>query len=74
MTDSMTNALILESLKAMQATLSEIADDLRDLKSDLRGVRGRKAVLKHGEVAQDNALTAIQTRLDRIERRLETSD
>lgn len=74
MPDNVTNELLLETLKAMQGKLSDIASDLHDLKTDMRGIKGHMASFMQSEVAQDNAIAAIQTRLDRIERRLEISD
>ncbi|HEY9010253.1 MAG TPA: hypothetical protein VIN06_04500 [Devosia sp.] len=74
MTDNnVTNALIFETLKAMQAKLVDIAGDVHDLKNDVRGVKGHMAAFMQSELSQDSALAAIQTRLDRIERRLEIS-
>lgn len=71
MTDKVTNELLLETLKAIQSKLSQMADDLTDLKTDMRGVKGHMAAFMQSEVAQDGALASIQSRLDRIERRLE---
>jgi hypothetical protein len=71
MSDSVTNTLIFETLKTMQAKLSDIAGDIHDLKTNVRGVKGHMAAFLHSELTQDSALAAIQTRLDRIERRLE---
>lgn len=74
MPDNVTNELLLETLKAMQGKLSDIASDLHDLKTDMRGIKGHMASFMQSEVAQDSAIAAIQTRLDRIERRLEISE
>lgn len=74
MADNVTNELLLETLKAIQVKLSHMADDLTDLKTDMRGVKGHMAAFMQSEVAQDGALASIQSRLDRIERRLELND
>lgn len=71
MTDSVTNELLLETLKAIQSKLSQMADNLTDLKTDMRGLKGHMAAFMQSEVAQDGAIASIQSRLDRIERRLE---
>ena len=71
MTDNVTNELLLETLKAVQAKLSRVADDIADIKTDMRGVKGHMAAFMQSEVAQDGTLAAIQSRLDRIERRLD---
>ena len=74
MTDGVTNELIFETLKAMQAKLGDMASDISDLKTDVRAVKGHMASFMQTEVAQDSALASIQARLDRIERRLELND
>lgn len=71
MADNVTNELLLETLKAIQSKLFQMADDLTDLKTDMRGMKGHMAAFMQSEVAQDGALASIQSRLDRIERRLE---
>ena len=48
-----------------------MADNLTDLKTDMRGLKGHMAAFMQSEVAQDGAIASIQSRLDRIERRLE---
>ena len=40
MTENVTNELLLETLKAIQA---KVADDIADLKTDMRGVKGHMA-------------------------------
>jgi len=74
MADNVTNELLLETLKAMQAKLSDIANDLSDLKADMRGLKGHMAAFMQTEVAQDGAIASIQAKIDRIERRLELSE
>ena len=74
MAENVTNELLLETLKAMQTKLSDVASDLHDVKSDIRGVKGHLASFMQTEIAQDNAIATIQVRLDRIERRLEISE
>lgn len=74
MADNVTNELLLEPLKAMQAKLSDIANDLSDLKADMRGLKGHMAAFMQSEVAQDGAIAWIQEKIDRIERRLELAE
>jgi len=71
MTENVTNELLLETLKAIQSKLTKVADDITDLKTDMRGVKGHMAAFMQSEVAQDGTLASIQSRLERIERRLE---
>lgn len=72
--ENVTNELLLETLKSIQAKLSDIGSDLQDVKTDMRGIKGHMASFMQSEVAQDNSMAAIQARLDRIERRLEISE
>jgi hypothetical protein len=71
MADNVTNELLLEHLKAIQAKLSVMGDDIADLKTDMRGLKSHMAGFMQSEVAQDSAIASMQARLDRIERRLE---
>jgi len=71
MAENVTNELLLETLKAIQTKLASVADDITDLKTDMRGIKGHMAAFMQSEVAQDGSLASIQARLDRIERRLE---
>ena len=74
MSDTVTNRLLLEHLKAIQSKLSAMAGDISDLKSDMRGLKAHMAGFMQSEVAQDSAIATLQTRLERIERRLELRD
>jgi hypothetical protein len=74
MDDKVTNELLLETLKAIQAKLSDMAGDLHDLKADMRGLKGHMAAFMQSEVAQDGAIASIQAKIERIERRLEISE
>ena len=61
--DNVTNELLLETLKAMQAKLSDIANDLSDLKADIRGLKGHMAAFMQSEVAQDGAIASIPAKI-----------
>ena len=74
MTENVTNELLLETLKAVQSKLTKVADDIADLKTDMRGMKGHMAAFMQSEVAQDGTLASIQSRLERIERRLELQE
>jgi hypothetical protein len=74
MADNVTNELLLETLKAMQSKLSDMASDLVDLKADMRGIKGHMAAFMQSEVAQDGAIASIDAKIERIERRLGLSD
>lgn len=74
MSDNVTHRLLLEPLEAIQSKLSSMANDVNDLKADMRGLKSHLAGFMQSEVAQDSALATMQTRLERIERRLELRD
>lgn len=74
MNNKVTNQLLLEHLKSIQSKLNSIAPDISDLKTDVRGIKAHMAGFMQSEVAQDSAIASMQTRLERIERRLELRD
>lgn len=74
MPDNVANELLLETLKAIQAKLADIASHVVDLKADMRGLKGHMAAFKQSEGPQDGAMASIQSKIDRIERRLETTE
>ena len=74
MSETVTNQLLLEHLKAIQSKLGSMAHDITDLQSDMRGIKSHMAGFLHSEVAQDGAIASVQARLDRLERRLELQD
>ena len=74
MSEKVTNQLLLEYLEPIQSKLSAMANDIVDLKSDMRGLKSHMAGFMQSEVAQDSAIATMQTRLERIERRLELRD
>ena len=74
MNDKVTNQLLLEHLKSIQSKLNSIATDISDLMTDMRGPKAHMAGFMQSEVAQDSAIASMQTRLERIERRLELRD
>jgi hypothetical protein len=56
MTENVTNELLFETLRAIQSKLSQMSDDLIDIKTDMRGVKGYMAAFLQSEVAQDGTL------------------
>ncbi len=74
MTDNVTNELLLETLKAIQAKLAAVASDIHDIKADMRGLKGHIGAFMQSEIAQDGAIASIQLKIDRIEQRLNLVD
>ena len=68
MTDSATNQLLLEHLKAIQATLAAMDGRMNELRADVRGVRSHLAGFMHSEVSHDSThdstIVAMQERLE----------
>jgi hypothetical protein len=58
MADNVTNELLLETLKAIQAKLTDVAGDITDLKTDMRGLKGHIAAFMQSEIAQDGAIAS----------------
>ena len=52
MPDNVTNELLLDTLKAIQSKLADIACDVVGLKADMRGMQGHMAALMQSEVAR----------------------
>jgi chromosome segregation ATPase len=76
-----TNALIYEVLKAMQARLGNMDEGQREVRGELRAVRGNLQAVQTQMSAMQldignlyESFTALDTRLARIERRLDIID
>lgn len=74
MPDNVTNELLLEHLKAIQAKVSRTDERLEHIEGDIRIIKGHMANFMQAEVQQDAAIASLQSRLERIERRLEISE
>ena len=74
MADNVTNELLLEHMKEMQARLAALQSDVTDMKADIRGIKGHMISFMETELAQDGALASLATRVERIERRLSLSE
>ena len=72
--DNVLHDLMLENFPVIRAELVSLRSDTTDIKSDLRSIKSHMAGFMQSEVAQDGALASIQSRLERIERRLELQD
>ncbi|WP_106691729.1 hypothetical protein [Paracoccus methylarcula] len=74
MSDNVTNELLLEHLKAIQANLGHVANDVTDVKTDMRGIKEHMAAFMRSEVSQDSGIAQLTLRVERIEKRLSLSD
>ena len=75
------NELIYEVLKAVQARLSQVDGKADENKSDMMALRSQISAVHHDLLSIHQELTGVhatlirhEQRLDRIERRLELSD
>jgi predicted nucleic acid-binding Zn-ribbon protein len=62
-----TNELLLETLKAIQGTLTRLVDDIHEVKE-------RLGILEMQYASLSNRLDRMDLRIERIERRLELYD
>ena len=74
MADNVTNQVLPEHLKAIQAKLAAMDGRMNELEADVRGIKSHMAGFMHSEISHDGTIVAMQERLDRIERRLELHD
>ncbi len=74
MADNVTNELMFETLKAMQAQLVAISHDIAEIKVDNRAHRSITTGLVQSTDLHGGQIAEVQARLDRIERRLEIAD
>ena len=74
MSDTITNQLLLENLKEIQSKLTTMANEIGDIRTDIRGIKTHMAGFLQAEASQDGTIASIQARLDRLERRLQLQD
>jgi chromosome segregation ATPase len=74
MADNVTNELILEHLKAIRAEIGTLQSDMSDVKASLTSLRQHLSGFMSTDAAHEGALASVQSRLNRIERRLEISE
>jgi transcriptional regulator with XRE-family HTH domain len=69
-----TNDRLLSEVQAIQSTLSKSRDDLDRMSKELRSVKAHIAGLIESGLRQEQDLTSLRQRIERIERRLELND
>ena len=69
-----TNELLLETLRRMQDRDARLDRKVDDILRELRSVKEHQAAFMHSEVAQDARIAEMDSRIDRIEARLELRD
>ena len=71
---AVTNELLLETLKQMQDRDARLDRKVDDILRELRSVKEHQAAFMHSEIAQDSRIAELDSRIDRIESRLELRD
>jgi regulator of replication initiation timing len=69
-----TNELLLEVLKKVQGRLNIVADDVSDIKQRLVTIETYVSTLVREDARLNERLGHLETRLNRVEQRLELSD
>ena len=72
--DNVTNALLLEHLKAIQAKLAEHDGQFLSIESRLTALEGHVTALVQRSVGRIVEITDLARRVERIERRLDLVD
>ena len=72
--DNVTNELLLEHLKAIQAKLLEQGERLSRIEAELRTTKAHVAALVQADLNRDTDYASLLLRIERIERRLEISN
>jgi len=74
MADNVTNELLLETLKAIRAEVSQLRADLKENTAEVRAVKHHVQGLVVTEFNRDSEVASLKIRIERIERRLELND
>jgi hypothetical protein len=69
-----TNELMYEQLKAIRADLAEAKTERREIRDELRVLKGHVAALVQSDLLRESSLASLTVRVERIERRLELTD
>lgn len=70
MTDA-TDNLVLEHLKRIQADLSEVKRDVREVKSEVVSLRTIMGEFIKTDARREGSIASLELRIERIERRLD---
>lgn len=70
MSETVTNELILEHLKRIQAGQARLIEDVGDLKLRMTALEENNATMAHSHAAMAQSLAAQSRRIDRMDERL----
>ncbi|MBC6404471.1 MAG: hypothetical protein GDA41_01840 [Rhodospirillales bacterium] len=71
MSETVTNALLLENLKALRGEIRSVSERLGRVENRLAAVEGHLAVLVQRDLEHNVEADALARRVERIERRLD---
>lgn len=74
MTDNVSGELLLEHLKAIQATLAKHDQRFTSIETELRTLNSYVSTLVTSDLNRGSEFLDLKARIERIERRLELSD
>jgi hypothetical protein len=74
MADNVTNELLLEHLKAIQAKLARHDEAFQRIEAEVRVLKTHIYGLVQAELGRDPDMASLLLRIERIERRLELND
>ena len=74
MAENVSNELILDHLKTIQGRLSNLENGQSEIKTTLISLQQHMSGFMTNIAAHEGSIATIQSRLERIERRLELSD
>jgi predicted nucleic acid-binding Zn-ribbon protein len=69
-----TENLVLEILRRMQADMTEMKSDIKDLKTGQIEIRMQLHSMDGNVLRQERTIAAVQVKVDRIETRLDFTD
>ncbi len=74
MTDKITNELIYEVLKKIQADVADIKKNVRDHDEQFKSIRHMLVAMQSDDLRSEATIAGVRSDVDRIKRRLELSD
>lgn len=74
MSENVTNELLLETLKAIQAGMARHNEAFGRIEGGLRAIKAHVYGLVQSDLSRESDLAALRLRIERIERRLELND
>ncbi|MCP9237917.1 hypothetical protein [Lewinella sp. JB7] len=74
MTDDVTNELMYKVLKKIQGDLSDVKDDIKDIKEGQISIRNQLHAMQGDTLRQERTIASLQHDVDRIKTRFDLTD